>query len=130
MRTVHPNDGTIHHPKSRFLDFVVNDVSLLATTRQQGNLVTPFNGAWHPSAWTSAVESLLGGGSDPELPAGRVPLLVCGECGDLACGAITTALAVSRTEVTWSNFNWETGLRDPEDAPRRGIRLGLHHLVD
>lgn len=49
-----------------------------------------------------------------DVPAGgyRVPLFVCPECGDFACGTITAR--VSRTElgVQWSDFAYENGF-DP-----------------
>jgi hypothetical protein len=48
----------------------------------------------------------------------RVALFICPECGDFACGAITTH--VSRTErgVRWSDFAYENGF----DAD---VKLGL-----
>lgn len=69
--------------------------------------------AWVPDAVAQAVETLLGRRASPDLDAGRVPLLVCGSCGDLACGAVTAKLDVGTSEVTWSEFRWENGHQDP-----------------
>jgi hypothetical protein len=50
--------------------------------------------------------------SDVPVGGHRVPLFVCPECGDLACGAITAR--VSRTELgaQWADFAYENGF-DP-----------------
>jgi hypothetical protein len=101
------------HPRSHFLDFVIDGVSLLRTAHGEGSLVTELNRSW----WSQdppAVETLLGRRSAPNLDSGRIPLLVCGECGDLACGAVTAALDVAEGEVTWSDFRWENGYEEAE----------------
>jgi hypothetical protein len=101
------------HPRSHFLDFVIDGVSLLRTAHGEGNLVTELNRSWW-SQDTPAVETLLGRRPAPNLDSGRIPLLVCGECGDLACGAVTAALDVGDSEVTWSDFRWENGYEEAE----------------
>jgi hypothetical protein len=108
-------DGRVRrHPQSHFLDFLIDGVSLLSTAHEQDNLVTDLNRDWVPEAVAPAVETLLGQRAAPDLDAGRVPLLVCGSCGDLACGAVTAKLGVGTNEVTWSEFRWENGYEDPE----------------
>jgi hypothetical protein len=107
-------DGRVaHHPRSHFLDFVVDGVSLRRTAHGEGNLVTGLNRSWW-SQDPSAVAILLGRRPAPNLDSGRIPLLVCGECGDLACGAVTVALDVGASEVTWSDFRWENGYEEAE----------------
>lgn len=108
-------DGRVtRHPQSHFLDFLIDNVSLLRTAHEQGNLVTDLNGAWLAEGVASAIEILLGRRPAPDLSEGRIPLLVCGECGDLACGAVTAALDVGASEVTWSDFRWENGYGEPD----------------
>ncbi|RBY86449.1 hypothetical protein [Blastococcus sp. TF02A-30] len=108
-------DGRVRrHPQSHFLDFLIDGVSLVSTAHEQDNLVTDLNRDWVPDAVAPAVETLLGRRASPDLDAGRVPLLVCGSCGDLACGAVTAKLDVGTKEVTWSEFRWENGYEGPE----------------
>ncbi len=48
------------HPQSHFLDFLIDDVSLLRTVHEQGNLVAGLNRAWLPEGVASAVETPVG----------------------------------------------------------------------
>ncbi|MEU2351172.1 hypothetical protein [Modestobacter sp. NPDC049651] len=102
-------DGrVVRHPRSYFLDFLVDGVSFSNLAHVDRNLVTALN----RSVWadiSGAVETLLGRRPAPYLDAGRIPLLVCGSCGELECGAVTAALHVGATEVTWSDFRWDQG---------------------
>lgn len=46
---------------------------------------------------------------DDSVPeTGRVPLLVCGVCGDLMCGALTVALSRHDGAVYWADWAWES----------------------
>lgn len=45
----------------------------------------------------------------------RVPLFVCGDCGDPACGAVTCRVTVGPTTVTWSDVAWEN-FYEPNDT--------------
>jgi len=40
-----------------------------------------------------------------ELPSGRVPLYICGECGDLGCGCIAVLVTELEECVIWSSFS-------------------------
>jgi hypothetical protein len=107
-------DGRVtRHLQSHFLDFLIDNASLVKTVHEQ-DLVTDLNRAWLPGGVASAIETLLGRRPAPGLSEGRIPLLVCGECGDLECGAVTAALDVGASEVTWSDFQWENGYEEPE----------------
>ena len=107
-------DGRVaRQPRSHFLEFLIDGVSLRRTAHGEGDLVTGLNRSWW-SQDPSAVETLLGRRPAPDLESGRIPLLVCGECGDLACGAVTAALDMGPSEVTWSDFRWENGYDEPE----------------
>jgi hypothetical protein len=43
------------------------------------------------------------------LLSGRVPVLVCEECGDVGCGAIAARIERSGSFVTWSDWAFENG---------------------
>lgn len=45
----------------------------------------------------------------PNLFSGRVPILVCEECGDIGCGAIAARIERSGTVVKWSDWAFENG---------------------
>ena len=54
----------------------------------------------------------------PELASGRVPLYICAECADLACGCVSVRVARDGDVVVWSDFD-DAGSRDltAEPAP-------------
>jgi hypothetical protein len=68
---------------------------------------------WLPSV-ESAVRELLGIRPTDGLDTGRVYLFVCGECGDLACGAVTATLQGRPDRITWSQFHWENSYEPAE----------------
>ena len=107
-------DGNItRHPESHFLDLVVDGQSLRTTTATPGpELVTELNRPWLHVV-PEAVDRLLGRRPSEDLDTGRVPLLLCHVDGDLVCGALTAALRVGDTEVTWSDFRWEDLINPP-----------------
>lgn len=114
-------DGNVtRHPESHFLDFVVDGESLSARMEASGDLVTPLNRAWL-SATPEAIDELLGRRPSPGLGVSRVALLVCGDCGDLGCGAVTASLHVDADSVRWTDFLWENTYSEPSpavDAPK------------
>lgn len=61
-----------------------------------------------------AGRSTLAVAPDPDLAAGRVPLLVCGRCADLACGQPTARSTLTDGEVTWGEVRWEDGREEAE----------------
>lgn len=102
------------------------NVDSLAIGRVQGDLYWSVNGIrlgsqmgdriieeYEPlrSGWTlGPVLEYLDQLSSPragEFPSGHAALLVCQECGDLECGAITAAVDFDETTVTWSDFRWQ-----------------------
>jgi hypothetical protein len=46
---------------------------------------------------------------DSTLLSGRVPVLVCEECGDIGCGAIAARIERSGSVVKWSDWAFENG---------------------
>jgi hypothetical protein len=107
-------DGNVtRHPESCFLDLVLDGVPLRSHVGAPGSdMVTELNRPWLPEV-TAAVERLLGQRPSEDLPAGRVPLLVCQVDGDLGCGQLTAALDLGPAEVSWSAFLWEDDYSDP-----------------
>ena len=45
----------------------------------------------------------------PTLLSGRVPILVCEECGDIGCGAIAARIERRGSVVKWSDWAFENG---------------------
>ena len=66
---------------------------------------------WKHAAFSSAQDILqqLQGLRDSGLKSGRVPILVCEECGDLGCGTIAARIKRMGTIVTWSDWAYENG---------------------
>ncbi|GHB64436.1 hypothetical protein [Persicitalea jodogahamensis] len=70
------------------------------------DLVTPFG--WNVRKdyeWESLYELIFV--KKPRLITGRVPLYVCPECGDLACGAITAEVLDLENKIIWKAFGYE-----------------------
>jgi hypothetical protein len=44
-----------------------------------------------------------------KLDSGRVPVLVCEECGDIACGAITVRILRESDRIVWTDWLYENG---------------------
>lgn len=45
-----------------------------------------------------------------ELDSGRVPVLVCEECGDVGCGAIAVKIIRDGEHIKWTDWSFEYGL--------------------
>ena len=93
-------------------DFVVNGASLFEVTKASrydmcGSLSNPQfepEAARQINVGTTAMLT-------SEMPVGghRVPLFVCAECGDFACGTITARVSRTNLGVQWSDFSYENG---------------------
>ena len=93
-------------------DFVVNGASLFELTKASrydmcGSLSNPQfepEAARQINVGTTAMLT-------SEMPVGghRVPLFVCAECGDFACGTITARVSRTNLGVQWSDFSYENG---------------------
>lgn len=118
QRTV--QDGSLtRYPQSHYLDFVVDARPLKEILGVGPGVVTPLNRAWLPTV-AESIEELLGERPTVGLESGRTSLLVCGDCGDLACGAVTASLRADSDIVRWGDFAWENGYEAAtslEDAP-------------
>lgn len=105
-----------------FLDWTVNG-HLLRTMLGWKNppsectcLVT----GWDLDAALAWLEGLRLGGAGG-FPDGRAAVLVCNECGDLECGALSVRVTREAT-VHWSDFGWQVPREEgfqPLDVPLR-----------
>jgi hypothetical protein len=87
-----------------YLEFVVGGTSLRQLLKHVDLLGGV--GLWTPEGEQAQLQQLLC--SRPgNSPSGRVPILVCNDCGDLGCGAVTMRVAETETEVVWSDFAFE-----------------------
>ncbi|WP_148060488.1 hypothetical protein [Luteococcus japonicus] len=101
-----PLDGNRLCP--RYLDLVVNRASLRSVIGED-LLVwtsTPLQAGWDLESGLAWLAS-LSLGLQVSLPAGRVELYVCRECGDLGCGALTAAIERCGQMVRWNQFGWD-----------------------
>ena len=64
-------------------------------------------------AQASVVSQLLGE-KPSELPSGRVPVLVCEECGHVGCGAFVVRLIHDSESVRWADWSYENGYEPAE----------------
>ena len=95
-----------------FLDFVVDGQSLFDVVGRKLDSVSCL--AWFPAIDESVrqAERLLLR-QPAELADGRRSLYVCGECGDLGCGAITVVVQEDGDKIVWSEFGRQND-RDEE----------------
>jgi hypothetical protein len=75
----------------------------------------------HPSlnfvlGYGSQALSQLLGQTPSTLESGRVPVLVCEECGDLACGALAVRIERRANSVVWTDWAYENGY-EPAKSP-------------
>lgn len=118
QRTLYDGNAT-RRPESHYLDFLIGGHRLAHSLPIGPDMTTLLNRAWLPSVEGSVME-LLGRRPTAGLDIGRIFLFVCGECGDLGCGAVTAAIEVGAERTTWSQFAWESGFEPAEpidDAP-------------
>ena len=85
-------------------DFVVDGVSL--RFRWQDRDLAGVLGWGLPEAVRETAAKLRRD-APPDYPPDRVAILVCPECGDLGCGAVTVGIRREGETVTWSDFRWE-----------------------
>ena len=88
----------------RYLDFIVDGQSLRDRLEPPEH-VTGL-GCWVAGFEREYIQQLLTRAA-PASPTGRVPIYVCGECGDLGCGAITAIVERTTTGFIWRDFAFE-----------------------
>jgi hypothetical protein len=104
-------------PGRGFLDVVVDERPLRAMIAGAEDQVSPFADTWVPGAVRDAAAALIARKpDDPRLEPGRAALLLCAECGDLDCGAVTARVTASDERVTWTDFRWDGASEtEPDD---------------
>ncbi|WP_168581573.1 hypothetical protein [Gephyromycinifex aptenodytis] len=118
-------DGKIvRQHQSHYLDFHVDGRPLRDWFDHPDSVITALNRPWLHML-DEGIAELTGRRPDPRLPAGRIPLLRCADCGDLGCGAITARLDITAQALTWSDFAWEND--DDEPVPQHP---GLDFVFD
>jgi hypothetical protein len=98
-----------------YLDFVIDGVSLAERFTSEGfDLVGVFSKSWVPEANEAALRRLMLE-EVSDFPNGRCSVFVCGECGDLGCGAVSAHISASDDTVIWKDFgfqnNYESEIR-------------------
>jgi hypothetical protein len=95
--------GTFQSERN-YLDFVIDGQSLAEQARR--DLVTVLCKEWAFQEREKFVRRLLR--EEPaDLPDNRRSLLVCGERGDIGCGAVSIILHVSDKTVLWQDFGYQ-----------------------
>jgi hypothetical protein len=100
---VKSQNGTFQTERN-FLDFVIDGKSLVALTRY--DLVSVLCKEWAVEAREKSVRRLLGE-EEADFAGGRRSLLVCAECGDIGCGAVSIVLQLSDKTVLWRSFGYQ-----------------------
>ena len=93
-----------------YLDFVIDGQSLAELTRY--NLVSVLCREWVSEEREKSVRRLLGEES-ADFPGDRRSLLVCPNCGDIGCGAVSIILHLSDKTVLWRDFGYQNNY-EPE----------------
>ncbi|MEV7449182.1 MULTISPECIES: oxidoreductase [Streptomyces] len=89
-----------------FVDFIVDGRPLLFQLSDL-DAVSPLASDVPPAIFTAQVRSLLLE-ADAPLPGGRYVIYGCPDCADLACGAVTAAIAREGDDYIWRDFAWQT----------------------
>ncbi|MEU6548523.1 oxidoreductase [Streptomyces sp. NPDC046859] len=89
-----------------FVDFIVDGRPLLFQLSDL-DAVSPLASDVPPAIFTAQVRSLLLE-ADAPLPGGRYVIYGCPDCADLACGAVTAAIAQDGDDYIWQDFAWQT----------------------
>jgi len=113
-----PN-GTFQSERN-YLDFLIDGVSLAELARY--DLVSILCKEWALEEREKSVRRLLGEES-ADFPDDRRSLLVCGECGDITCGAVSIMLDISDNTAVWQGFGYQNTY-EPEISGEHLRNLG------
>ena len=107
-----------------YIDFVIDGQSL--TQRAGYDVVSVLCKEWAVVEREKSVRRLLGEES-ADFPDDRRSLLVCGECGDIGCGAVSIILHFTDSTAIWQNFGYENNY-EPEIHRERLKNLGPYEF--
>jgi len=111
--------GTFQSERN-YIDFVIDGQSLAERARY--DLVSVLCKEWTLEEREKSVRRLLG--EEPaDSPDDRRSLLVCAECGDIGCGAISISLNLSDKTVLWREFGYQNNY-EPEISGEHLKNLG------
>lgn len=101
----------------RFLDWTVTGVPLrsLLGWAQPTVLTTVVRSGWDLDAVLASLDTFTRAGAG-EFPDGRVGVLVCEQCGDLECGALSAEVQIADGVVRWKDFGWQVPSEEGFDA--------------
>lgn len=90
------------------LDWTVNGVRLrdLLGPRSPPAETTGMVSGWDLDAAIRGLDGLAEADAG-EFDDGRAAILVCAECGDLECGALSLRVRIDGELVSWSEFGWQ-----------------------
>lgn len=113
--------GTVTKRESYTIDFIVNGRSLYESLgAKKFDMIGRFSKKKSRQNREAADVYMLEHPAD--LKNGRTMFFVCGECGDIGCGAITGKISKTSEGVIWSEFGYEND-RDPEGADLESYKL-------
>jgi hypothetical protein len=102
--------GGSSQSERHFLDFVIDGHSLAETARY--DLVSVLCKEWVSEQREKSVRRLLGEEA-ADFADDRRSLLVCAECGDIGCGAVSVIVDFSDETVLWRDFGYQNNY-EPE----------------
>jgi hypothetical protein len=94
-----------------FFDILINGESMVDAFRTRGRDLVSCLG-WGPEDWRREKALRLLGQAPADFPNDRRSILVCSECGDLGCGAISARIRFDADSVTWEAFGYENTYDD------------------
>ncbi len=98
----------------RFLDFVVDGNSLYQKLVEMSvDKISPI-GWGTPNEQLKVIDRFLLN-APADFPDERRAICVCGECGDLDCGAISAIIERKADKVVWRDFGFESTYEDEID---------------
>jgi hypothetical protein len=95
--------GTFQSERN-YLDFVIDGLSVAERTRY--DLVSVLCKEWVSEEREKSVRRLLREEA-ADFPDDRRSLLVCPECGDIGCGAVSIIIDVSDSSMLWRDFGYQ-----------------------
>ena len=102
--------GGSSQSERNFLDFIVDGQSLAEMTHH--DLVSVLCQEWLPEERERSVRRLLGEEA-ADFADDRRSILVCAECGDIGCGAVSAVVDFSDKTALWRDFGYQNNY-EPE----------------
>jgi hypothetical protein len=102
------------HGRIAISDILINGKPLVERIRQhEGGQMSYVS----PLGWIHESFERLVLQSPPDLPGGRTSILVCSQCGDLGCGAVSAVIIRDGDEVIWGDLGIANNLGIDDGNP-------------